>query len=190
MNKPKATTHGSGSHRWLTTALLALPLLVIALSIGGPSRHASAGFVTTNNGESSVPREPSLLEGEIRVSDLFGNTCQAHVASQDRGQGLLSADAAAMSALGGDVQPIRKIEDPYPSFNGVAVDSANNLAMLSDSNRKSMLLYDRSSGDRSENETRPLRQLIGPKTLLGYIAGLTFDSNRREVYAVNNDIED
>jgi DNA-binding beta-propeller fold protein YncE len=163
---------------------------LVALCVGGSPRPASAGLGTASDGTSSALEDPSLLDGEIRVSDLFGNTCEAHIDSQERGQSSLSANASPSTALGGDIQPIRKLEDPFPSFNGIAVDSTNNVAMLSDSNRKSMLLYDRASGDRSGKETKPLRQVIGPRTLLGYIAGLAFDANRREIYTVNNDIED
>src|SRR5215467_14111887 len=160
--------HNPALRRRLTTIFIAFAAL-IALCAGDFSKHASAGLIGEKNSQSSEFENPSSLDGETRVSDLFGNTCQAHIDSQERGQSLSSAP---LTSLGGDIQPIRKLEDPFPTFNGIAVDSANNLAMLSDSNRKSMLLYDRTSGDRSEKETKPLRQLIGPKTLLGYIAGL------------------
>ena len=42
-----------------------------------------------------------------------------------------------------DIQPVRAIADPYPAFNGIAVDPANGLVVLSDPNRKSLLSYDR-----------------------------------------------
>lgn len=179
------SAHNPAVARRLIMIFVALAAL-IALCVGGSSPRASAGLNTA----SAELADPSLLDDEVRVSDLFGNTCEAHIDSQERGQSSLSANAPPLTALGGDIQPIRKLEDPFPSFNGIAVDSTNNVAMLSDSNRKSMLLYDRASGDRSERETKPLRQVIGPSTLLGYIAGLAFDASRREIYTVNNDIED
>ena len=45
-----------------------------------------------------------------------------------------------------DIQPVRMIADPYPAFNGIAVDPANGLVVLSDPNRKSLLTYDRLRG--------------------------------------------
>jgi hypothetical protein len=39
-----------------------------------------------------------------------------------------------------DIPPVRTIADPYPAFNGVAVDAANGLVAMSDPNRKSLLL--------------------------------------------------
>src|ERR1043165_8919611 len=42
--------------------------------------------------------------------------------------------------LGGDMPPVRMVVDPYPSFNGVVVDSIHDLVMMSDTNRKSLLL--------------------------------------------------
>ncbi len=47
-----------------------------------------------------------------------------------------------------DIPPVRMIADPYPAFNGIAVDAANGLVAMSDPNRKSLLVYDRSA--RSE----------------------------------------
>jgi DNA-binding beta-propeller fold protein YncE len=92
--------------------------------------------------------------------------------------------------VGGDIPPLRYVADPYPTFNGVAVDVENNRVVMSDENRKSVLLYDRSSGESSTGITPPLRQIIGPETEIGFISGVEVDPARRELYAVNNDIED
>jgi len=92
--------------------------------------------------------------------------------------------------LGGDIAAARCVVDPYPAFNGIAVDVEHNVLVMSDTNRKSLLMYDRSAGSRSAEETEPLRQIIGPETNIGFIAGVMVDPRRREVFAVNNDIED
>ena len=89
-----------------------------------------------------------------------------------------------------DIQPLRSIVDPYPSYNGIAFDPLNHLTVLSDTNKKSLLIYSQASGSQSVEETRPLRQIIGPATNIGFIAGVTIDSTNHEVFAVNNDIED
>jgi DNA-binding beta-propeller fold protein YncE len=80
--------------------------------------------------------------------------------------------------------------DPYPTFNGIAVDGVNGKVLMSDSNRKGLLLYNRTSGSFSREETSTERQIMGPSTLLGYVAGVAIDAERREIYGVNNDIED
>jgi DNA-binding beta-propeller fold protein YncE len=93
-----------------------------------------------------------------------------------------------------DIPPVRMIADPYPAFNGIAVDAENGLVAMSDPNRKSLLLYDRaglSKGAASQGDASiPLRQIVGPDTFLGMIAGVILDSQHQEIYTANNDIED
>jgi DNA-binding beta-propeller fold protein YncE len=93
--------------------------------------------------------------------------------------------------VGGDIIAARSILDPHPTFNGIAVDPENNVAVISDTNRKSVLVYDRGSGgNKSDGVTKPLRQIIGPETNIGFVAGVVLDPQNREIYTVNNDIED
>ena len=91
---------------------------------------------------------------------------------------------------GNDIPPVRYVTDPYPTFNGVAVDVENNRVVMSDENRKSVLVYDRTRRNNSTAVAAPLRQIMGPKTEIGFISGVEVDPSRRELYAVNNDIED
>ncbi len=70
-----------------------------------------------------------------------------------------------------DIQPVRMIADPYPAFNGIAVDPANGLVAMSDPNRKSLLTYDRLHGASQGAASVPVHQVIGPDTFLGMIAG-------------------
>src|SRR5258707_970718 len=94
------------------------------------------------------------------------------------------------SSIGGELPPVRLVTDPYPTFNGIALDSTNNRIAMSDENRKSVVVYDRANGDSSSSVTSPLHQIIGPDSQIGYIAGVTFDPAHREIYAVNNDLDD
>jgi DNA-binding beta-propeller fold protein YncE len=94
------------------------------------------------------------------------------------------------ASIGGELPPVRLVSDPYPTFNGIALDVANNRIALSDENRKSVLVYDRAGGNKSPLVTSPLRQVMGPDSQIGYIAGVTFDPAHREIYAVNNDLDD
>lgn len=94
------------------------------------------------------------------------------------------------SSIGGELPPVRFVTDPYPTFNGIALDSTNNRIAMSDENRKSVVVYDRAIGDSSPSVTPPLHQIIGPDSQIGYIAGVIFDPAHREIYAVNNDLDD
>ena len=89
-----------------------------------------------------------------------------------------------------DIPPIRTIADPYPAFNGIAVDAANGVVAMSDPNRKSLLLYDRLRGASRGDASVPLRQIEGPATFIGMIAGIILDPQHQEIYTANNDIED
>src|SRR5712671_5999115 len=89
-----------------------------------------------------------------------------------------------------DIQPVRVIADPYPTFNGIAVDPANNIVAMTDPNRKSLLSYDSRQGSTRGAANIPIHQVTGPKTFLGMIAGMILDGQHHEIYAANNDIED
>jgi len=82
------------------------------------------------------------------------------------------------------------IADPYPAFNGIAVDATNNVVVTSDPNRKSLLLYDRGHGKSEGTASVPTRQIIGPETYVGMVAAVFVDPQRHEIYTANNDIED
>ncbi len=91
---------------------------------------------------------------------------------------------------GGDIIPLRQVSDPYPVFNGVAIDPLNNVVAMSDVNRKSLLSYESAAGSSSAGITSPRRQVFGPLTNVGFVAGILLDPDRKEILAVNNDIED
>jgi DNA-binding beta-propeller fold protein YncE len=92
---------------------------------------------------------------------------------------------------GGDIPPVRMVVDPYPSFNGVAVDTTNDLVMMSDTNRKSLLIYDRTAGSPTSKQAAAARQqVMGPDTGVGFVAGVAMDPVHRELFTVNNDVED
>jgi DNA-binding beta-propeller fold protein YncE len=94
-------------------------------------------------------------------------------------------------AEGGDIPPVRMVVDPYPSFNGVTVDTANDLVMMSDTNRKSLLIYDRTTGSATSRQAATAKQqIMGPDTGVGFVAGVAMDPVHRELFTVNNDVED
>ena len=90
-----------------------------------------------------------------------------------------------------DLPPIRMVVDPYPSFNGVVVDPVTDTVMMSDTNRKSLLLYPRTSGSPAAKQAAaPMQQIMGPETGIGFVAGVAMDPVHRELFTVNNDVED
>jgi DNA-binding beta-propeller fold protein YncE len=92
---------------------------------------------------------------------------------------------------GGDLPPVRMVVDPYPSYNGIAVDTTNDLVMMSDTNRKSLLVYGRTAGSATSRQAAaPLQQIMGPETGVGFAAGVAMDPVHRELFTVNNDVED
>jgi DNA-binding beta-propeller fold protein YncE len=171
---------------------LCLRLLLISLTVCAVLAVGLVGRSTTSAGrgeEGDAGESSTTAVDEIMLSEIFGSTCMMPDEGAEAGAQTNGADSGR-APLGGDVPPTRMLEDPYPSFNGVAVDPESNLAFLSDTNRKSLLVYDRTAGGKTPAETPPRQHIIGPSTLIGYIAGVTFDTARREIYAVNNDIED
>lgn len=90
----------------------------------------------------------------------------------------------------GDVPPVRMVFDPNPSFNGVALDPANELVLFSDTNRKSLMLYRTSAASAGMSVADPLRQIMGPDTGIGFVSGVLMDAEHRELMTVNNDVED
>jgi hypothetical protein len=97
------------------------------------------------------------------------------------------ADWPGKDVTGGDVGPIRVVTDPYPTFDGVAVDPENDVVVFSDENRSGLMIYDRKAGSLAASITEPKRHIMGPRTDLGYIAGVTLDPKNREAWVVNND---
>ena len=93
-------------------------------------------------------------------------------------------------SIGGDIVPVRSVQDPYPSLHSVAVDPENNKVVMSDSNRGSLLFYTRTSGGNSTGVTQPEYQIRGPATGMMFIAGVAVDPVNRDVYTVDNDIGD
>jgi DNA-binding beta-propeller fold protein YncE len=92
--------------------------------------------------------------------------------------------SAPVVPSGGDIAAVRLLRDAYPTFNGIAVDPERSLVIASDSNLKSVLVYNAARGSKA------LQQIRGEKTEIGFVAGIAVDPEAREIYAVNNDIED
>ncbi|HTW87136.1 MAG TPA: hypothetical protein VMD75_03930 [Candidatus Binataceae bacterium] len=92
---------------------------------------------------------------------------------------------------GGNLAPCQAISDPYPEFNGIAVDPVNNLVVMSDDNLKSLVIYDRRSFSTEPSlSTRPLGIIKGANTYVSAAAGVALDPLHHEIYSAENDIGD
>ena len=98
-----------------------------------------------------------------------------------------AAQPVLRQPLGGDIDPETKVWDPFPTFNGIAVDHENNRVVMSDVNRQGILMYDRMANSESGELTPPLRHVFGPATEMGFVAGIQMDPEKREVYVAEND---
>ena len=162
------------------------------------SAAAAAILLLAGNGTAPEARAPGGAGGIDEALDaLLAAECAdetagaiAQAASRLPQEGGVTSDAWPPHAIGGVIPPVRSVSDPFPTFDGVAIDTENNRVIFSDENRHSLLIYDRSAGAASSDTTEPVQWIFGPKTQLGYIAGVEVDPKRKEFYTVNNDSGD
>src|SRR5437588_7378186 len=139
-------------------------------------------------------RAPSIQDMFVATTQAADETEGAMCLMPDGVDGAPQAPIAipkSTSADGGDIPPVRMVVDPYPSFNGVAVDTTDDLVMMSATNRKSLIVYDRTAGSPTSKEpATPKQMIMGPDTGVGFAAGVAMDPVHRELFTVNNDVED
>jgi 6-phosphogluconolactonase (cycloisomerase 2 family) len=160
----------------LIAPMAALGLAVVVGAAGRPPVAA----------EVALPLLKSMEPEEICVMPPRAAAYQTSVASRATGDGA-PPGWPGKQALGGNVPAARRVYDPHPTFNGMAVDPENDVVVMSDENRGSLLVYDRTAGGQAKEATEPRRHITGEKVDLGFIAGVTLDPGRREIYTVNND---
>ena len=59
------------------------------------------------------------------------------------------------NTIGGNIPPTAAVMDPWPTFDGIAVDGENGIVAMSDENRHGLLIYDSSMGGASSKVTSP-----------------------------------
>jgi hypothetical protein len=171
-------------------------MFIVALCLIAPSRAPSLEdmFVATTSAaeenEGAVCVMPDGVDGPPEGGRYRITTASTDVVSgSSRTEPQIAIPKS--SNEGGDLPPVRMVIDPYPSFNGVAIDTTNDLVMMSDTNRKSLLVYDRTAGSlASPAAAAPRQQIMGPDTGVGFVAGVAMDPAHRELFTVNNDVED
>ncbi|MBI3939199.1 MAG: hypothetical protein HY315_00055 [Acidobacteria bacterium] len=85
--------------------------------------------------------------------------------------------------------PIRMIQDPYPTFHGIAMDLDRSEVIMTDDNTGSLLVYG-SDFQPTERIPEPRRKIAGPKTHLGYVCTVSISPEHREIFTVDNDWKD
>jgi 6-phosphogluconolactonase (cycloisomerase 2 family) len=160
---------------------IVLPLAVVALVFGLNARRAP---------QASSP-DPAAAAAAFDASNPDFLDCddgaEVQQAAEQFVEGGVVSEAWPPHAIGGVLTPIRSVYDPFPTFDGVTLDTTNDKVIFSDENRHSILVYDRTAGDLSNAQTEPAQFIIGPKTQMGYVAGIEVDPERKEFYTVNND---
>jgi DNA-binding beta-propeller fold protein YncE len=155
--------------------LMPFAMLVAALIVAPPSRgrHSRSASLDVGIPLDAIMRENGCLEPAQGRDDSWPP----------------GWNTVAMA--GGDVPPARVVRDPYPTFHGVAVDPANDVVVMSDSNRHALWTYPRTAGSLTSKEAvTPLKGIRGPATGMMFVASVALDPGRREIYTVDNDIGD
>lgn len=150
-------------------AVVASVMLLIGGSVGPPATST-----------------PDLLMSSLAAEEMGAFCDMPGMAEAQRT--VSAADGREMPP--GDTPPVRYVLDPHPTFNGVAVDPKHDRVFFSDTNRKGLLTYNRTAGQKPNEVPTPIGRIMGPETGIGYVAAVAFDADRQEVYTVNNDIED
>jgi DNA-binding beta-propeller fold protein YncE len=87
--------------------------------------------------------------------------------------------------------PIRKIQDKYPSFASVSVDPVRNEVVMTDENLFQILVYDRTENTPADADfSKPKRVIAGDNTNIEFQSGVFVDHKTGDIYAANNDTRD
>jgi hypothetical protein len=140
---------------------------------------ATSGFIVLVFGAGAPPRG-----GSVGLDRFAAEISPAELLAIGLENGCL-VDAQPDAGL----TPARRIADAYPTFLGVAIDPGNGRVVMSDSGTKGLLMYDRAAGTSPgvDQVTKPLADLRGSDTEIGFVAAVALDRTRKEKYTVNND---
>ena len=175
-------------------SLAVAALLIVGLR-GGSTPMDDEGAICP------TPSAASRIKTPIDEATLLAlereNGCLEDVGLYAAGQGAgTSADTSwppgwkSAHMSGGDVAPVRVVSDPYPTLHSVVVDAERNKVFFSDPNRHALWSYDRLGASKAKEAVEPLTGIRGPSTGMMFIAAVTLDREKQEIYTVDNDIGD
>src|SRR5262245_15172859 len=104
----------------------------IAVSLVAAATIVAAGGRQTPEARAPEPAAPAwdaaTLE-ELAAADCVDG---AGVAAQQFREGGVADDKWPPGAMGGILPPVRSVADPFPTFDGMALDPGNNRVIISD----------------------------------------------------------
>ncbi len=174
--------------------LFVLPLAV-ATVVWAPTKEQTtvAAEIAQPLIEATEPDDVCLMPPTIEETAGYRAAIEAY---QGRQRGASSVPAASKGSppgwpgkgtIGGNLAPTAAVMDPWPTFDGMAVDGENGVVAMSDENRHGILIYDRTMGSDSPKVTEPKGRVIGPSVRLGFVAGVAVNPKKREILVTNND---
>ena len=142
--------------------------------------------------------EPQLVSVDpfpMSMTGADGEMCQWMPASAGMPLMVLlqqeRAAARANDSVTIDREPIRTIQDTYPTYSAVAVDVERNEMVLQDENLFQILVYDRTANTPpTATMTEPKRVIGGIDTHIEFNCGLYVDQKSGDIYSVTNDTID
>src|SRR5262245_38145656 len=136
-----------------------------------------------------APSIEQLFVAETQAASNTDATCTMPTIDDDGQEQRLAIPTAADTS--GDLPPVRMVVDPYPSCTGGVGDCQTDLAMNDHTHRKRLPPHKPTAGSpTSLQPAMPVQQIMGPATGIGFGAGVAMDAAHRELFTVNNDVED
>ena len=174
--------------------LLVLPLAV-ATVVWAPTRDKTtvAAEIAQPLMEATEPDDVCLIPPTIEETAEYRAAIGAYQGRQRSASGAPAAPEGSppgwpgKGTFGGNIAPTAAVMDPWPTFDGMAVDGENGIVAMSDENRHGLLIYDRTMGSDSPKTTEPKGRVIGPNVRLGFVAGVAVNPKKREILVTNND---
>lgn len=97
--------------------------------------------------------------------------------------------AEARSTVRLERDPVRMIQDPYPTLSAVAVDTERNEVVATDENRFQILAYSRLANTPPRAAiTEPRWRIGGDRTGIEFICGVHLDQKTGDLYAIYGDV--
>jgi DNA-binding beta-propeller fold protein YncE len=170
-----------------------LPLAVAVLMWSPTEKPTIAAGIALPLIESTGPEDVCLMPPLPEETAEYQASIAAYQSSQRAGSAPAQPAEGSprgwpgKGTIGGNLPPTAAVLDPWPTYDGLAVDGENGVVAMSDENRHGLLIYDRTMGGDSPNVTEPRGRIIGPSVRLGFVAGVAMNPKRREVMTTNND---
>ena len=172
---------------------MVVPLAVAILMWGPREKSTIAAGIALPLMESVEPADVCLMPPSPEEGAAYQASIAAYQSSQRAGSAPKQESDGSprgwpgKGTIGGNIPPTAAVLDPWPTYDGMAVDGENGIVAMSDENRHGVLIYDRTAGGASPKVTEPRGRVIGPNVRLGFVAGVAVNPKRREVMVTNND---